>query len=181
MWISRTGIAVLSVIAISSVYFPVASAVTKIDHSGLGPSLDSLSFLETWNQDERVVIDLIRKMAGTEDVLVEAVDKLGGDYTDYGRIAGSTGVPTIMGWLGHERQWHGTDERFADRQGDVEKIYTAGNEQELRDLIDKYSLTMVVVGPRERSTYGNIDLAIFDTLGDRIIELGDFTVFSINR
>ena len=181
MWVSRTGIAVLSVVAISSVYFPVASAVTKIDDSGLGPDLDSLSFLETRDQDERVVIDRIRKMAGADDVLVEAVDKLGGDWTDYGRIAGSTGVPTIMGWLGHERQWHGTDELFADRQRDVEKIYTTGNEKELRDLIEKYSLTMVVVGPREMSTYGNIDMSMFDTLGDRIIELGDFTVFSINR
>jgi hypothetical protein len=40
---------------------------------------------------------------------------------------------------------------------------------------------MVVVGPRERSTYGNIDLAMFDTLGDRIIEHGKYTVFSIDN
>ncbi len=181
MWISRTGLAVLAVVAISSIYFPVASAVSKTVDSGLGPNLDSLSFLEARDQDERHVIELIREMADTEDVLVEAVAERGGSYTDYGRIAGSTGVPTIIGWLGHERQWHGTDELFGDRQGDVETIYTTDNEQDLRELIDKYSLTMVVVGPRERSTYGNIDLSMFDTLGDRIIEYGDFTVFNINR
>lgn len=181
MWISRTGLAVLAVVVMSSIYFPVASAVTKTVNSGLGPNLDSLSFLEARDRDERHVIELIREMADTEDVLVEAVAELGGSYTDYGRIAGSTGVPTIIGWLGHERQWHGTDELFVDRQGDVETIYTTDNEQDLRELIDKYSLTMVVVGPRERSTYGNIDMSMFDTLGDRIIEHGDFTVFNINR
>jgi len=39
---------------------------------------------------------------------------------------------------------------------------------------------MVVVGPRERSTYGNIVTGMFDTLGDRVIEHGLYTVFSIN-
>jgi YYY domain-containing protein len=181
MWVSRTGITVLAVVAISSFYFPVASAVSKTIDSGLGPNLDSLSFLESRDQEEKDVIERIREMAGAEDVLVEAVAEFGGSYTDYGRIAGSTGVPTILGWLGHERQWHGTDEFFADRQGDVETIYTTDDESELRRLIDKYSLTMVVVGPREISTYGNIDMTMFDTLGDRIIEHGEFTVFSINR
>ena len=181
MWISRTGIAVLAVVAISSFYFPVASAVSKTLDSGLGPNLDGLSFLEPRNQEEKDVIEQIREMADVDDVLVEAVAERGGSYTDYGRIAGSSGVPTILGWVGHERQWHGIDDSFVDRQGDVETIYTTDDENELRGLIDKYSLTMVVVGPREITTYGNIDMTLFDTLGDRIIEHGEFTVFSINR
>jgi len=40
---------------------------------------------------------------------------------------------------------------------------------------------MVVVGPRERSTYRNIKMSLFDTLGDRIIEHGAYTVFSTNK
>jgi YYY domain-containing protein len=180
-WLSRTGIAVLAVVAISSIYFPVASAVTKTVDSGLGPNLDSLSFLETRNQEERDVIEEIRKASDVDDVLVEAVEEHGGGYTEYGRIAGSTGVPTIIGWVGHERQWRGGDELFANRQGDVETIYTTRDKQELRRLVDKYSLTMVVVGPRENSTYGNIDMAMFYTIGDRIIERGQYTVFRIDR
>ena len=178
VWISRTGIAVLAVVVVSSVYFPVASAVTKTVDSGLGPNLDSLSFLEAWDQEELDVIERIREIADSNDHLIEAA---GESYSDYGRIAGLSGVPTVIGWAFHEKQWHGSDRAFAHRRGDVETIYTTDDEQELRELLDKYSLTMVVVGPRERSTYGNIDMAMFDTLGDRIIELGDFTVFSINR
>jgi uncharacterized membrane protein len=143
--------------------------------------LDSLSFLETRNQEERDVIEEIRKASDGDDVLVEAVEEHGGGYTEYGRIAGSTGVPTIIGWVGHERQWRGGDELLANRQGDVETIYTTRDKQELRRLVDKYSLTMVVVGPRENSTYGNIDMAMFYTIGDRIIERGRYTVFSIDR
>jgi uncharacterized membrane protein len=111
-------------------------------------------------------------------VLVEAV---GDSYLEYSRISGSTGVPAILGWEFHELQWHGSDELFSDRSEDVKAIYTADDEQDLAQLIDKYDLTMVVVGPRERTTYGNIDMAIFDTLGVRIIEHGDYTVFSIDQ
>ena len=178
VWISRTGIAVLAVVVVSSVYFPVASAVTKTVDSGLGPNLDSLSFLEAWDQEELDVIERIREIADSNDHLIEAA---GESYSDYGRIAGLSGVPTVIGWAFHEKQWHGSDRAFAHRRGDVETIYTTDDEQELRELIDKYSLTLVVVGPRETSTYGNIDMSMFDTLGDRIIELGDFTVFRINR
>lgn len=175
---SRTGMAIIAVIAISSVYFSVASAVSKTVASGLGPSLDSLSFLESREQEEKDVIDQIREIADFDDVLVEAV---GGSYSDHGRIAASSGVPAVIGWVFHERQWHGTDEAFADREGDVETIYTTDNENELRELIEKYSLTILVVGPREIAAYGNIDMSLFDTLGDRIIEHGEYTVFNINR
>ncbi|MCH7972044.1 MAG: hypothetical protein IH960_13555, partial [Chloroflexi bacterium] len=146
VWISRTGIAVLAVVVVSSVYFPVASAVTKTVDSGLGPNLDSLSFLEAWDQEELDVIERIREIADSNDHLIEAA---GESYSDYGRIAGLSGVPTVIGWAFHEKQWHGSDRAFAHRRGDVETIYTTDDEQELRELIDKYSLTMVVVGPRE--------------------------------
>jgi YYY domain-containing protein len=174
---SRTALGLLAVIVISSVYFPVASAVTKTVSSGLGPDLDSLSYLESRNLDELKVIGDINSTADHVDVLVEAV---GGSYTEFARISQASGVPAILGWPGHETQWHGDDGLFSDREEDVRSIYTTKDSAELQRLIDKYELTMVVVGPRERSTYGNIDMSIFDTLGDRIIEHGEYTVFSIN-
>ncbi len=175
---SRTAMGLLSVIVVSSFYFTVASAVAKTTSSGLGPDLDGLSFMKNRDQNELNVISDIRSIAVRGDVLVEAV---GDSYLEYSRISESTGVPAILGWEFHERQWHGTDELFSGRSEDVKSIYTADDEQDLAQLIDKYDLTMVVVGPRERSIYGNIDMAIFDTLGDRIIEHGDYTVFSIDK
>ncbi len=175
--LSRTAIGIFSVIAVSSVYFPVAAAVTKTTTSGLGPNLDSLSFMESRNSDELNVINDIRDMANSDDVLVEAV---GGSYSEFARISGSSGVPTVLGWIFHETQWRGGDDLFSDRESDVRTIYTTSDTNELQELIDKYELTMVVVGPRERSTYGNIDMAMFDTIGDRIIEYGSYTVFRIN-
>ncbi len=176
--ISGIAIGLLAVVIISSFYFPVASSVTKTLASGLGPDLDGLGYMAARDKDELNVIEDIRDVADSSDVLVEAT---GDSYTDHARISGSSGVPAVLGWEFHEKQWHGSDELFVDRRDDVESIYTTSDEQELRQLIDKYALTMVVVGPRERSTYGNIDMTMFDTLGDRIIEHGAYTVFSINK
>ena len=115
------------------------------------------------------------------DCLPLLVEAVGGSYTEFGRISGASGVPAVLGWEFHETQWHGSNEQFADRLVDVETIYTTDDPDILNELIEKYSLTMLVVGPRERTTYGNIDMALFDTLGDRIIERGSFTVFSIEK
>jgi len=172
---SRTAIVVLAVVAGSSLYFPVAAAVTKTVSSGLGPDLNSLSFMESRNSDELSVISGITAIATPDDVLVEAV---GGSYSEYARISGSSGVPALLGWAFHETQWHGSNDLFADREEDVRTIYTTSDVDVLRQLVDKYQLTMLVVGPRETSTYGNIDMTMFDTLGHRIIEHGEYTVFS---
>ena len=177
-WGSRTAIGVLTVVIISSLYFPVASAVSKTVASGLGPDLDGLSFMEARDEDELNVIRDISKISDHDDVLVEAV---GGSYSEYSRISGSTGVPTPLGWEFHEKQWHGNTDLFSDRKSDVETLYTTDDKSEIYEIIAKYSLTMVVVGPRERSTYGNINMTMFDTIGDRIIEHGFYTVFSINK
>lgn len=175
---SRIAIVVLTVVVGSSLYFPAAAAVTKTVSSGLGPELNSLSFMESSNTDELNVISDITAIATPNDVLVEAI---GGSYTEYARISGASGVPTLLGWAFHETQWHGSNELFADREDDVRTIYTTSNVNEIQQLIDKYQLTMLVVGPRETSTYGNIDMTMFDTLGHRIIEHGDYIVFSTNQ
>jgi len=177
LMVSRTALGLLAVVTVSSLYFPVASAVSKTTASGLGPELNSLSFLERNDPDELKVINEINAISTADDVLVEAV---GGSYSDFGRISEGSGVPTVIGWVFHETQWHGGNELFEDREDDVRKIYTTEDRDELLRLVAKYDLTMVVVGPRETSTYGNIDLGMFDTLGDRIIEHGKYTVFSIN-
>ena len=176
--INRASLLLVFVLIFSSIYFSLSSSVTKTSSSRLGPSLDSMKFLEKRNQDEKETIFQIRKMAETEDILVESI---GESYSDHGRIAGYSGVPGLLGWKGHELQWHGDDALFIDREEDVETIYTTTEYSELNRLIDKYSLTMVVVGPREKSAYGDIDMSLFDTLGERVIESGSYTIFKIDQ
>ncbi len=40
-------------------------------------------------------------------VLAEAVADQGGSYTTYNLISTFSGMPSVLGWVGHEHQWPG--------------------------------------------------------------------------
>ena len=90
-------------------------------------------------------------------------------------------VPTVLGWPGHEHQWRGTLEAFAGREADVETIYRTPDSDEASRLLDKYGVTYVVAGPRERSQYGAAPLGKFDKIGDRVFENNGTLIFRIRE
>jgi YYY domain-containing protein len=169
-------ITVFGILVATSVYFDLSAIFSKADDSGLGPNLDSTSFIGVRNSDELWVIDHIRDSSQDNDVLLEAA---GSSYQETSRISATTGVPTVIGWEFHEKQWHGAGFDPSQRVKDVESIYNGSDVEHVESLISKYGITLLVVGPRERAAYNNIDISIFDTLGDRVIEKGAFTVFRI--
>ena len=176
--VSNIAIVGVSLLMLTSVYHPVASAVTKTVNSGLGPTMSSIDFLEGHNRDELQIIREIQKIAEHEDILVEAV---GGSYTEFGRISSASGVPTVIGWTFHQTQWHGSNDDFTTREEDVRTIYTSGDQAEVLRLVRKYDVTLAVVGPREKSTYGSRSMRIFDKLGERIIEHGKYTLYRFEK
>jgi YYY domain-containing protein len=83
-------------------------------------------------------------------VLAEAVD---GSYTDGARISSRTGLPTVLGWPGHERLWRGSDGPLAGREEDVRRLYESEDPAEARQLLNKYGVEYVYVGWLERQQY----------------------------
>ena len=57
------------------------------------------------------------------------LEAVGDDYSAFGhaRISTFTGLPTVMGWLGHELQWGHDPGR---RRQDVEALYRAQTAEE---------------------------------------------------
>ena len=94
----------------------------------------------------------------------DRAEATGGDYSEYGRISSSTGLPTILGWKGHELQWRGSSRLYEGREEDVATIYGSESEDEVRRILEKYQVRYVYEGQREKMTYGTINLAHFDNL-----------------
>lgn len=157
------GVLVVGVLA--SLYYPLAAAYTK----SLGPSgnatLDGLAYIEAANPSERSGIQWLKENAGADDRIVEAV---GDSYSEYGRIASSTGIPTVLGWPLHEEQWRGSTELFEGREEDVRDLYQTASLEEARRILDKYRINYVIVGPREMTTYGSDGLSKFEQLGELV-------------
>ena len=61
-------------------------------------------FLERGAPADHRAIEWLRQNAPGRPVVVEAV---GGDYTEHARVSTFSGLPTMIGWVGHELQWRG--------------------------------------------------------------------------
>jgi len=183
---SRVVAAAAVVLMAGALYYSIAAAVTKTAGSRDGPTLDGLAFVEATSGAERRAIDELRKVARPGESMIEAV---GGDYSEFGRISASTGIPTVLGWPGHEHQWRGNTDLFlkpespespaVDREADVERIYRTEDVSEARSLLAEYDVTFVYVGRRERRQYLPVAMDKFDELGTRVFEEGDIVIFRV--
>src|SRR5206468_2310491 len=110
-------------------------------------------------------------------VVLEAV---GDDYSNAARISTFTGLPTVMGWIGHEGQWRGADPQIQQRQKDVETIYTTSDSEEARRLLRQYEVRYVLVGGLEQSRYTKnpSDLRKFGRFMRTAYHTGNTTIYS---
>ena len=167
-------IATVSVLFLASMYFPLGAAldrtgVLRDGHSITDNTLDGLAFLKRSSPGEYAAIQWLRDDAPWGR-MVEAV---GDDYTDFARISSSTGLPTVLGWKGHELQWRSASS-FTGREEDVNSIYSSADFRLVRSLLDAYDVRYVYLGSRERRTYGGDHLADFEQSSGAIGSAGFF-------
>lgn len=116
------------------------------------PTLNGLAQLERFNRDEYSAILWLREQMDGAPVILEAV---GGQYTEYGRISANTGLPTVLGWPGHEYQWRGATPEPAEREPAVRTIYAERDLNAAAAALNRYGVNLIYVGPLERQTYGD--------------------------
>ena len=153
----------VAVLLVASFYYSVGAGLERTgvlnsEHTVDDNTLDGLAFIHDAAPGEYAAIEWLRDEAKWGRI-VEAV---GDDYSEYGRISSSTGLPTVLGWKGHELQWRGSFASFAGREDAVREIYTSADPSVVRRLLETYDVRYVYVGHRERRNYGVTDLTRFD-------------------
>jgi len=89
----------------------------------------------------------------------------GESYTLSGRISANTGIPTPLGWAGHEIIWRSNQTLANQRLLDVDTIYTTWNMTRMLELVRKYRITHIYVGELEYEKYSDLVLK-FDDIFD---------------
>ncbi len=85
-------------------------------------------------------------------------EALGPAYNSgYGRVAGLTGVPIVLGWENHERQWRGATygEVAGSRGQDIPLLYTDLRWESAQEIIRRYSIDYIFYGASERASYSS--------------------------
>jgi hypothetical protein len=169
-----SGVLVLALAVVS--YYPLAAITSRAGGSG-GLDLDGQSHVARNAPSEFAAIQWVRDNTARSAVVVEAAvvpctNEADGchSYSDAARIASSTGRPTIIGWLGHERQWRNASvyAELDRRMSDVRTIFETTDAADARRLLARYDADYVVVGPRERNAYGIQGEAKFMEIGEPV-------------
>ncbi|MBC8074847.1 MAG: hypothetical protein H7Y32_02125, partial [Chloroflexales bacterium] len=129
----------------------------------------------------------LRANAPDGSVVLEAVGTGGGSYDTQregaAQVSASSGLPTVLGWVGHELQWRNGDATLLDqlkqREADVDAIYATPDASQARPLLEKYKVRYVYVGSFERARYSPESIAKFAALGTAAFQQDDITIYQL--
>lgn len=182
-WRRVAFVGVAAVVFSAALVYPVLVAFDRTGGFTNDQTLDGLDFVTRVEPYERQAIDWLNDNVEGSPVILEA---FGDDFTSAGRVSSRTGLPTVIGWLGHERQWRGSPDPFDTRETpytvrpqEVARLYNTPVIGEAQIFIDKYDIEYVYVGNLERATYAIDGLIKFRQFMDVAYENPGVTIYRI--
>ncbi len=148
-------------------YFAIRSYYGFRQYRGLW----GLNYLQNLYPDSLAAVDWLNANVTGQPVILEAV---GDSYTTFNHVSSATGLPTIEGWVVHEWLWRGGYDQPGARSAEVQKIYESTNLTEVQQLLQKYNVEYVIVGPKEVEKYK-------DLKEDNLLNLGAKVVFQTGQ
>ena len=118
-----------------------------------------------------------------DPVIVEAMSD---DYSLYGRISAFTGLPTLMGWAGHEYQWRLTwlenaanNADYQRRGPDIDQIYTSPDPRVVLSIMARYNAQYLYVGPLEFTKYVEVNLYRYSAFMQIVYKTKGVTIYKV--
>ena len=134
-------------------------------------SLDGNNYYAESNPLENDAISFLSSVDyGT---IAEAV---GGSYSSYGRVSKLSGLPSVLGWPGHESQWRGGAAEIGNRESDIKDLFITSNWDHAKAILDKYKIQYVFVGILEKNTYP-VSINKFEDNLERIFNNSEVTIY----
>jgi uncharacterized membrane protein len=122
----------------------------------------------------------LRSIVGDQPVVV--AEAVGPAYNpNYGRVAGLTGNPILLGWPNHERQWRGAtyDAAAGSREVDLEQLYTDLRWDVVAPIAEKYEIDYIFYGSSERAQYGSAGEEKFMESLEAVCDQGDSRFYRV--
>jgi uncharacterized membrane protein len=175
------GLAVILSLACGLIY-PVLAVWTKtvgmqgttVELGERVADLDGMKWMASTHADDYAAIIWLNNHIVDDGVIAEVV---GGSYSEYGRVSAYSGMPTVLGWPGHELQWRGSFDPAIGREDDVRMLYSTRNWDKALAIIDLYDIRYVYVGSLEREQFPEYSLAKFEDYMRPMYRNGDVTIY----
>jgi uncharacterized membrane protein len=141
------------------------------------PTLDAVKYTARYAPDEYAAVQWLIANAQGNPVILETP----GDQYNAGmsRLSAWTGLPTVVGWSGHEGQWRGNNDIQGPRAAQIEEIYTTGDANRMLELLKELNVRYVIVGPNEQQRYPPTGLAKFGQYLPVAFQQGNVTIYQV--
>jgi DNA-binding beta-propeller fold protein YncE len=168
---------ILSILFAACAIYPVAGTLAKCSLASKfrAPTLDGTAYMARSNAGDYGAVRWLNEKAERSSLVLEATGD--GYNTWYSRISIFTGLPTVVGWGGHELQWRDSEELVRRRERLVATLYTMKDEARAGALIEDIGIDYVVAGELERERYGLGGLEKFPRLMELVYSGGGTSLF----
>ena len=167
-------------IAVGLLYTILAVPARAREH-GTPWTLDGAAWLATSHPGDYLAIQWLNANVEGVPVIVEAPGDQHRAYVYEGRISALTGLPTVLGWGGHQRQWRGNYDEPARREVELETLFATLNPTEAQVILDRYNVSYIYIGSVERQRYPAEGLEKFATTFPVVYAGGDVVIYGVGR
>ncbi len=161
--------------------YPVLGNYSRAGGFDHQPNLDGTAYLAAAQPDDHAAIAWLNENVTGAPVILEKPGTGGSSYIYEGRVSALTGLPTLLGWAGHEGQWRGSYEVQSAREPDIATIYNTLSVDQALTLLDKYGISYVYVGLLERSEYDPRGLDKFGRFMETVYQNDGVTIYKIGK
>jgi YYY domain-containing protein len=138
--------------------------------------LDGGKFFQNLYPDDMAAAIWLRSQP--DGNIVEASREDASYHGEIDLISTYSGLPTVLGWPGHESQWRGTYDGFRERLNDIRSLYETSNWDEAKSILSLYNIRYVYVGTQEHSIY-HVNEPKFQTHLKSVFQQGQVVIYEV--
>jgi uncharacterized membrane protein len=157
--------------------YPVLATLNRANNFADAPTLNGIAWISQHHPGDYAAIEWLRQHAPNNAVILEAPGSGYEAYQYTARLSAMTGLPTLLGWGGHQSQWRGNYDEPARREPDIEALFNTTDYRQALTLLDKYGIDYVIVGGLERGRYSPPGLAKFADFMKPVFQQDDVVIY----
>jgi YYY domain-containing protein len=169
--------AAMVILVAGGMVYPILATLDKTNYFQDEPTLNGIAWISKQRPGDYAAIAWLRDNAFDDAVVLEAPGSGYAAYQYTGRVSAMTGLPTLLGWGGHQSQWRGNYDEPARREPDIDLLFNTSDIRQAQELLDKYNIMYVYVGPLERERYSPQGLNKFEKFMNIVFQQDDVTIY----
>ena len=177
LWPRRAWAAAVVAVLAAALLYPIGATLSRTNGlSAETRTLDGLAYARREVADDFAALRWLHDRASINETIMEAI---GGQYSSFARVSAWTGIPTVIGWAGHELQWGRDGAELSRRQADIDRAYSSASFEEALSVLREYDVKYVFVGSLERMKYAPDGLLKFEMFMDAAFRSGNTAVYRV--